>query len=145
MSEKKALLLIDFDHTLYRRDSLLHFTRYAVGPVRYGLGVFVLSPWLVAKLLGWVSGEKTKTRWLTRFFKGLPSAEFERKAQQFALDCVPQHLDPHVFQHILDQAHSHRCIIVTASCPAWIAPWASLHGLEVIGTQLEVQHGALTG
>ena len=35
--------------------------------------------------------------------------------------------------------------IVTASLKDWIAPWAERRGVPVIGTELEVKNGMLTG
>lgn len=56
----KTLVLFDFDGTLYKKDSLLEFTKYYKGNSVFYIGILILSPFLIAMKLGILSNEKAK-------------------------------------------------------------------------------------
>ena len=54
------LSLFDFDGTITTDDSLIKFIRFAVGDIKAALGLFVLSPMLIAFKLKIIPNYKAK-------------------------------------------------------------------------------------
>ena len=140
-----TLALFDFDHTLYRKDSLLEFTRFHHGKSFYW-GMLLLSPFLIGLKIGILNNEQVKLRYFKYFFGDIDHAAFMVSAAKFA----HQNIDHDIDQHIFAKFHVHlaagdQVYIVTASAPDWIQPWSDKYGVQVIGTKLQTQNGRLTG
>jgi len=69
------LALFDFDGTITRKDSMLEFLKYAVGQKNYYLGLFRLSPGLLAYNIAKISvigvGMKNHSGVAAKMFKVL--------------------------------------------------------------------------
>jgi HAD superfamily phosphoserine phosphatase-like hydrolase len=141
-SEK--LILVDFDHTLYRRDSLLEFTRYAVGTRRWFWGIVRLSPMLIGYRLRLRNGSSTKANWLRYFFGGWPADSFQAMGKSFALHQIDRHLNPTLY-HYLKTQHDSTIVIVTASAAEWIGAWVDREHFHLLSTALSYTDGKIKG
>lgn len=142
----KTLALFDFDGTLYKKDSLLEFTKYAKGHIDFWKGMIVLSPSLVGLKLGFLDNERVKIKFLTYFFSSWTIEEFNTLAQRFAKIKIVQNLNKNNFSSFLKHANSgHTICIVSASCSNWIQPWSDQYGVLFIGSELEVVDQKITG
>ena len=147
MQTLPAVAVFDFDGTLTRRDSLFPFLRMAVGPLRYWWGLVVLGPILMGYYLGLVPNWRAKEVVLTHFLAGLPEEQLQKLGQRFAIQKIPKLLRPEALQRLSwHQEQGHRSVLLSASLEAYLAPWAQTMGFnQVIGTQLAVQSGLITG
>ena len=140
---KAKLFAFDFDGTLTTRDTLIEFIRYACGTVRFLLGFLLYSPLLVLMKLRLYSNGKAKQKVFVHFFKGMTIDAFDTLCQDFA--STHRHLlRPEVVSQ-LEQALSEgaEVLIVSASIDNWVQPF--FPKVKVLGTQIEVIDGRLTG
>ena len=140
---KAKLFAFDFDGTLTTRDTLIEFTRYACGTARFLLGFLLYSPLLVMMKLRLYSNGKAKQKVFAHFFKGMTIEAFDTLCQDFA--STHRHLlRPEVVSQ-LEQALSEgaEVLIVSASIDNWVQPF--FPKVKVLGTQIEVIDGRLTG
>lgn len=142
----KTLALFDFDGTLYKKDSLLEFTKFSKGNVTFFKGMLALLPWLIGLKVGILHNEKAKKKFITHFFKDMNLEEFAAVSKEFALQKIEENLHPILFQKLKNHVKAnHTIYIVTASFQEWIAPWSSKFNIEVIGTKIEIKNEKLTG
>lgn len=139
----KKVYAFDFDGTLTNRDSLLAFIRYAKGTTSFCLGFLLHAPWLVLMLLGLYPNWKAKQRVFSYFFRGMPLEAFDTLCQAFAKD--NRHLLRPLALQAIEKARSEEAevVIVSASIDNWVQPF--FPDVKVIGTQVEVINGRLTG
>lgn len=142
----KTLALFDFDGTLYKKDSLIEFTKFYKGNVVFYTGILILLPFLLAMKLGIISNEKAKKRYITHFFKNEDYIIFKKKAKSFALTKIEKDLNLKIYLALKNHASlNHEIYIVTASFFEWIEPWSQKHNTKVIGTKLEIINNIITG
>lgn len=141
----KKLILVDFDETLYRKDSMLVFTRWYFGTLRYSLGLLCLSPILLGYLLHIVSATFTKTVWLRFFFGGMEASKFKLIGQTFAQKMIPLDLNETLYDYLKKEQSSAIICIVTASANDWIEAWTSDEKFNLIATKLSYNNDRLTG
>lgn len=140
------IVAFDFDGTLTRKDSLFEFIRFVFGTRRMLWGVLIQVPWLVLMKLHLYSNEKAKQRMLSHFFRGMPYDRFVALGKQFSerLHTIQR---PEIVQLLLQyQEVGDMVVVVTASIVEWVLPFCQSLGVDcVLGTQLEVKDGVLTG
>jgi len=142
----KTLALFDFDGTLYKKDSLLEFTRFSKGNAAFSRGILMLFPDLAALKLGIRNNEKTKEKFIRHFFKDLATEEFTALGADFAQHKIEKDLDPGIFEKFKSHINANDTVyIVTASFAEWIEPWSRQFNIEVVGTKPEIKNGKLTG
>lgn len=139
----KRIYAFDFDGTLTTRDTLLEFIRYVCGTKLFLCGFLRHAHLLVLMKLGLYPNWKAKQCIFSYFFKGMDMGAFNSLCQQFAAD-NSQLLRPKGVQR-LRQAESEGAdvVIVSASIDNWVQPF--FPQVKVLGTQVEVQDGHLTG
>ena len=139
----KQIYAYDFDGTLTIRDTLLEFICFACGTARFLLGFLLYSPLLVLMKLRLYSNGKAKQKVFAHFFQGMAIGEFDALCQDFAH--THRHLlRPEVVRQ-LEQALSEgsEVLVVSASIDNWVQPF--FPKVKVLGTQIEVIDGCLTG
>lgn len=140
-----TLVLFDFDGTITRSDTLFLFTKSAVSPVKYWLGLIVLSPVLVLHKLGLIGSQKTKEIFLGFYFGGTDLGAFNSYGKKFKT-IIDADVRPKAAEQIAEyKRQGHRVIVVSASAVNWLGTWAASHHLELICTKLEVVNGKITG
>lgn len=139
----KKIYAFDFDGTLTTHDSFLEFIRYVCGNWALCKGILRYSPLLVLMKLGLYPNWKAKQKVFAYFFKGMPLKDFAQQGRLFALDC--QHLlRPQGVDMVKQaQAKDAEVLIVSASIDHWVQPF--FPEVKVVGTQVEVEDGCLTG
>ena len=139
----RKVYAFDFDGTLTTRDTLLAFIRYAKGTTNFCLGFLLHAPWLVLMKLGLYPNWKAKQRVFSYFFGDMTLETFDTLCLAFAKD--NRHLlRPFAFEAIKKaRSEGAEVLIVSASVDNWVQPF--FPDVKVIGTQVEVNNGRLTG
>lgn len=146
---KEKIYCFDFDGTLTRRDTLLAFIRFACGRRAFWMGFLLHSPLLVLMKLRLYPNYKAKQRLFSWYFRDRPLADFDAVCRDFAASS--RHLLREKGMAAVRQAvgeGAKRVFVVSASINNWVRPFFSADGLgavEVLGTQVAVRDGRLTG
>lgn len=147
MSESHHLAVFDFDGTLIKEDSFILFARFAVGLPKFLWALFRSSVKLAKWKLGVCDSGSAKEVLFGHLYKGMPYARFERLGVSFVacLDKKIRHCVVNQMQEFVKAGVP--VIILTASVPVWIEPWAKKYGVsKVVGTEIETDSdGLLTG
>lgn len=146
--EKEKIYCFDFDGTLTTNDTLIEFIRYAKGNRKFFLGFLLYSPLLVLMKLHLYPNWKAKQLIFKHFFGGMSIEKFNRQCQDFSINS--QHLLRQDGVRSIQKAtkEGHRVFIISASIDNWVCPFFSNRGLynvTVLGTQIEVIDGKVTG
>lgn len=141
-----AIAIFDFDGTIISRDSLPDFLVQTCG-----LRAFLLRlPWIILlkgmALTGIISTHRAKERVISSFLKGMRTDDFRRACLQYA-SRIPYFVYPAALEEIRrHQKEGNEIVIISASVPDWIRPWAQTVGIQLVeGTELETQNQILTG
>lgn len=145
---KKKLYCFDFDGTLTTSDTLLEFIRYAKGTGRFLMVFLMYSPLLVLMKLHLFPNWKAKQLIFAHLFAGMRIEKFDALCRDFAEEY--QHLLRPKGVTLVHEAlvASAQVFIVSASIDNWVRPFFKVRGLDgvkVLGTQIEVIDGRLTG
>lgn len=139
----RQIVAFDFDGTLTTKDTLIEFIRYACGTGAFVKGFLRYAHLLVLMKLGLYPNWKAKQKVFSYFFEGMKIEEFDGLCQRFAKD--NQHLlrlkGMEAIQQALDKGAE--VLIVSASIDNWVK--AFFNTLCVVGTQIEIKDGLLTG
>ena len=139
----RKVYAFDFDGTLTTKDTLLEFIRFAKGTLAFGLGFLRYTHLLVLMKLGVYPNWKAKQKVFAHFFKGMSIDDFDALCQEFAASS--KHLlRPKGIEAInMAQSEGSEVLIVSASIDNWVQPFFA--NVKVLGTQIEVVDGKLTG
>jgi HAD superfamily hydrolase (TIGR01490 family) len=145
-SGKKVVAAFDFDGTLTKKDTLFDFIIFAKGLLDFFVGIIIISPVLVLFKLGFIKNDKAKQILFSYFFKGESIDRFNKTCDDYKRQidkiCHIERLEK-VNWH---KKQGHEVVIISASIENWIMPWATSKGIStVIGTQIEVKDGKITG
>ena len=139
----KKIVACDFDGTLTTRDTFVAFIRDVFGDRKFWWGFLRHTLLLVKMFSGLCPGGEVKERIFAYFFKGMSLDEFDSHCQQFA---ASHHslLRPLGIAAITQaQQEGAEVVIVSASIDNWVQPF--FPSVKVLGTQVEVRDGRLTG
>ena len=139
----RKVYAFDFDGTLTTKDSLLEFIRYAKGSCGLWLGFLRYVHLLILMKLGFYPNWKAKQKVFAHFFKGITIEDFDSICQAFAASS--HHLLRPKGIEAIHQAQNEgaEVLIVSASIDNWVEPFFA--NVKVLGTQIEVMDGKLTG
>ena len=139
----KKIYAFDFDGTLTTKDTLLEFIRFAKGSCGLWLGFLRYAHLLVLMKLGFYPNWKAKQKVFAHFFKGMRISDFDTICQEFAASS--RHLLRPKGIEAINKAQSEgaEVLIVSASIDNWMQPFFA--DVKVLGTQIEVKDGLLTG
>lgn len=145
---KKKLYCFDFDGTLTTSDTLLEFIKYAKGRSRFLMVFLMYSPLLVMMKLHLYPNWKAKQQIFAHLFAGMRIEKFDALCRGFAEES--QHLLRPKGITLVHEAlvAGAQVFIVSASIDNWVRPFfdiRNLKGVQVLGTQIEVEDGKLTG
>ena len=139
----------DFDGTLTTHDTLLAFIRYAKGTKAFVGGFLRHAHLLVLMKLRLYPNWKAKQRLFSYFFRGMTEEAFDARCRSFAADS--RHLLRLKGVKTMRQAAAEgaEIVVISASIDNWVRPFFEgddrLPPVTVIGTQIEVRDGRLTG
>ena len=139
----KKIYAFDFDGTLTTKDTLIEFIRYAKGSMYLGLGFLRYAHLLVLMKLGLYPNYKAKQKVFAYFFKDTTLDDFNALCKEFAASSSNL-LRPNAIEAIdLATKDGSEVLIVSASIDNWVQPF--FPQVKVLGTQIEVIDGKLTG
>jgi len=142
----RKLVLFDFDGTITKGDSLLHFLIFYKGYFRFLAGMTWLAPVMFQYLFKLTPNWKAKEKVLRYLIGGQRENVFNDRCCEFAQNVLPNLIRPGALDTIKKYASDGATVaVVTASAENWVAPWCRTHNIECIGTQLEVSNGVITG
>lgn len=139
----KKIYAFDFDGTLTTKDTLIEFIRYAKGSMALGLGFMRYAHLLVLMKIGLYPNYKAKQKVFAHFFKDTTLDDFNALCKAFAAS------SSHLLRPNAIEAINHaikegsEVLIVSASIDNWVQPFFPQE--KVVGTQIEVIDGKLTG
>ena len=139
----KKIYAFDFDGTLTTKDTLIEFIRYAKGSMALGLGFMRYAHLLVLMKIGLYPNYKAKQKVFAHFFKDTTLDYFNALCKAFAAS------SSHLLRPNAIEAINHaikegsEVLIVSASIDNWVQPF--FPQVKVVGTQIEVIDGKLTG
>ncbi len=137
------VVVYDFDGTLTKSDSLLDFIRYACGSRAMLCGFLRHLPLLVLMKLHCYPNYKAKQQVFSYFFRGMDIRQFDELCRRYAAT-HRQILRPQGVASLEQDSQAGRqVVIVSASIDNWVQPF--FPGVCVLGTQVEVRDGRLTG
>ena len=139
----RKIVAFDFDGTLTTRDTLIEFIRYAKGSLSLGLGFLRFAHLLVMMKLKLYPNWKAKQKVFAHFFEGMKQEDFNDLCKAFAASS--RHLLRPKGIEAVNKAISEgaEVLIVSASIDNWVQPF--FPEVKVLGTQIEVCDGKLTG
>lgn len=145
---KKKIYCFDFDGTLTTSDTLLEFIKYAKGRGCFLMVFLMYSPLLVLMKLHLYPNWKAKQQIFAHLFAGMRIEKFDALCRGFAEE--NQHLLRPKGITLVHEAlvAGAQVFIVSASIDNWVRPFfdiRNLKGVQVLGTQIEVEDGKLTG
>ena len=145
---KKKIYCFDFDGTLTTSDTLLEFIKYAKGTSRFLMVFLKYSPLLVLMKLHLYPNWKAKQQIFAHLFAGMRIEKFDALCRGFAEES--QHMLRPKGITLMHEAlvAGAQVFIVSASIDNWVRPFfdiRNLKGVQVLGTQIEVEDGKLTG
>jgi HAD superfamily hydrolase (TIGR01490 family) len=140
----KRIAFFDFDGTLTYRDTFWEFHAAHFGKRRLAGALLAMSLSALASLD--FSRASLKEAFLRSLWAGTPAEFYRLAAGKYARGPLEKNLRPTALRVFLNHVGRGDDVrIVTASMRDWIAPWADRYGVPVIGTELEVENGMLTG
>ena len=139
----KQIVAFDFDGTLTTKDTLIAFIRYACGFWAFVVGFLRYLPQLVLMKLGLYPNYKAKQKVFAHFFKGMTIETFNELCQRFAHDNMHLLRSQGIKTLMQAQDDGAEVVIVSASIDNWVQPFFA--DVTVLGTQIEVENGVLTG
>ena len=148
MMKKEKIYCFDFDGTLTKKDTLIEFIKFSMGKTRFLRGFLLYSPILVLMKLHFFPNWKAKQIIFKHFFGGMSIEDFD----DYCVNFVAKNLYLLRLSGIgkIQEAKrkKERVLIVSASIDNWVKPFFDFQNLtdvEVLGTQIEVANGKVTG
>ncbi len=140
------LAIFDFDGTISRADSFADFLYVTFGPVKFFWGLLQLCVPLTLYVLKIHVNGKTKAIVLRHFFGGYEQARFAELCARYARESLPRLLKQSALDRLAwHQAQGHEVIVVSASPEDYLRTWCERQGIQLLGTQLEIKDGKLSG
>ncbi|WP_026472245.1 HAD-IB family phosphatase [Alkanindiges illinoisensis] len=140
------IALFDFDGTITQSDTFTPFIYTVVNPKRLRWGKLVLLPYILGYKLGLLSGSVIRSKIFKFGFQGADAALLRKAGLEYSQNDLPQVLRPNAMQQInWHLAQGDKIVVVSASMDVYLKPWCKLHGLDLICSEIEENHGMLTG
>ena len=140
------IAFFDFDGTITQSDTFTPFIYRTVDPKRLKWGKLMLLPYIVGYKLGFVSGSVISSKIFKFGFQEADAALLCKAGLEYSQNDLPQVLRPNAMQQInWHLAQGDKIVVVSASIDVYLKPWCKLHGLDLICSEIEENHGILTG
>ncbi len=141
-----GLALFDFDGTISNKDSFLLFMWWA-DRRRLARTMVWRLPQIVRFKLKYEPNQRLKEGFLTDMFAGHHSDSLRESAEKFCAQKLPSIVRPGFWaccERHKDQGD--RLVVVTATPRLILEPWCRKNGMEIIGSELEIdRYGKVTG
>ena len=135
----KKLYLIDFDGTIIERDSLIKFSFFSLGIIRY------LKFWTsVIILIPFYSRSHLKQMFYSNFNE-YNLDDFNSLCLGFYTQKLRKLIKKSFINFMKNIYEDSKVVIVSASISNYLKPWCDEMGFDLISTELEIINGKLTG
>lgn len=142
----QVLSVFDFDGTLTRRDSFVPFLLFAFGKRKFVARVIRMLPACIRYLGKGMSRDELKAVLVATFLTGVEEAWVKRKAAEFRRAFWVRLMRPAGVQSVAAEVASGALVTICSASPRIVLmPFAQELGISLIGTELEVVEGKLTG
>lgn len=142
----KVLSVFDFDGTLTRHDSFVPFLKFAFGKQEFNRRMLKLALPGLRFLLRRMSRDELKAQLIRTFMTGVDKAWVQQKAEEYCKASWNKLMRPAGLQSVADEIGSGAEVTLCSASPAIVLqPFADRLGIKLIGTELEVVDGVLTG
>ncbi len=143
----RQLHLCDFDGTLVRADSLLHFLLFAVSVPRLaGACLVLMFKFLALFFSGNWSNSAGKAAVASEFFKGKTALELHAMGAAFCQRKLPALMRGELLEKLrMALRQGDTVVIVSASFDLWLRPFCVAEGFDLLCTELEFEAGRFTG
>lgn len=143
--EKRNVYAFDFDGTLTKGDTLPLFLFFAVKRYKLFVGMLLFFPLLLMMKIRLLPNWKVK-QWLFSFcFAGMEEDRFNVLCKDFAKRKQKILRREGIDKVTTALSSGAEVLVVSASIDNWVAPFFAGMPVKVIGTQIEVCDGLVTG
>jgi HAD superfamily hydrolase (TIGR01490 family) len=144
--DAKVLSVFDFDGTLTHHDSFVPFLRFSFGRWEFSRRMLKLAVPGARFLLRRISRDELKAQLIRTFMTGVEKAWVEQKAEAYCQANWARLMRPAGVRSVEDEVESGAVVTLCSASPALVLqPFANRLGIKLIGTELEVVDGVLTG
>jgi phosphatidylglycerophosphatase C len=142
----KVLSVFDFDGTLTRHDSFVPFLRFAFGRRAFSRRMLRLAVPSLRFLTRRLSRDELKAQLISTFLTGVEKEWVQQKAEAFSQVIWTRLMRPAGLRSVATEVESGAVVTLCSASPALVLqPFADRLGIKLIGTELEVIDGLLTG
>ena len=140
MINQNKIYLIDFDDTIYRGDSFVHFTFYSQTYINF------LFFWMsvVVQLSVGKSKSQIKESFFFRF-KDMRQKDFKILCINFYIKKIKKNIKESFIRYLKKIEKDAQIVIVSASIGDYIEPFCKEQDIHLISTELEINNDKLTG
>lgn len=142
----KILSVFDFDGTLTHHDSFIPFLRFAFGKRVFAARMVRLALPTLRCMRKKLTRDELKEVLIQTFLTGVDERWLRQKAQAFCEIYWTRLMRPSGLLAVAAEVNSGAEVTICSASPAMVLqPFADRLGIKLIGTQLEVSDGTLTG
>lgn len=142
----QVLSVFDFDGTLTRHDSFVPFLRFAFGHRQFNRRILGLALPSLRFLVRRVDRDQLKAQLISTFLTGVEAAWLQQRAEAFCQQAWNRLMRPAGLQAVAQELRSGALVTLCSASPALVLqPFATRLGISLIGTELEVVDGILSG
>ncbi len=144
--EQRLLAVFDFDGTLTRHDSFVPFLKFAFGQRGFSVRMARLVLPSLSYLARRVTRDELKGRLIKAFLTGVEEQWVRQKAEEFCERYWSRLMRPAALESVAAEIEKGAIVTLCSASPEMILqPFADRLKVELIGTNLEVVDGKLTG
>lgn len=145
-NKTNVLSVFDFDGTLTKRDSFVPFLRFAFGKRVFARRLIRLVIPTIKCIGRRVTRDELKGILIQTFLTGVEARWVEQKASEFCEKYFTRMMRPAGLIDVAVQVNSGAIVTICSASPAIVLkPFADKLGIRLIGTNLEIKEGVLTG
>ncbi|VVO16734.1 HAD family hydrolase [Pseudomonas fluorescens] len=143
---KKVLSVFDFDGTLTRHDSFVPFLKFAFGKREFSRHMLMLALPGIRFLARRMTRDELKAHLVSSFLTGVSAEWVQRQAETFCMVFWTRLMRPSGLLSLAAEIEAGAVVTLCSASPALVLqPFADRLGVKLIGTELEVVDGLLTG
>lgn len=143
---RHVLSVFDFDGTLTRHYSFVPFLKFAFGTREFNRRILRLALPSVRFLARRFNRDELKAQLISTFLTGVDVKWFQERCEKFCGLFWVQLMRPSSLKSVAVEVEAGAVVTLCSASPALILqPFADRLGIKVIGTELEVEDGLLTG
>ncbi|MFJ2462825.1 HAD family hydrolase [Pseudomonas sp. NPDC087615] len=144
--QRPVLAVFDFDGTLTRHDSFVPFLKFAFGAREFNRRLLSLALPSLRFVVRRMSRDELKAQLIRTFLTGVKLEWLQQQAASYCTRVWPRLMRPSGLLAIEAEIKSGAVVTLCSASPALVLqPFAERLGVSLIGTELEVVDGVLTG